>query len=111
VRSLILKDRRLNIREIADKVGIRIGSAHSIATEDLHMCRMVAKSVPKLLLQEQQQLCLKVTQDMLECANGDPEFLKTVVTGDETWMYGHDPETKVQSSQWKHSSSPWPKNA
>jgi hypothetical protein len=36
----------------------------------------------------------KVAQDMLECANRDPEFLKTVITGDE-------PETKVQSSHWK----------
>jgi hypothetical protein len=37
---------------------------------------------------------------------GDPEFLKTVLTGDETWVYGYDTEMKVQSSQWKHSSSP-----
>jgi hypothetical protein len=39
----------------------------------------------------------------LHFANGDPEFLKTVViTGDETWVYRHDPETKVQSC---HSGS------
>jgi hypothetical protein len=111
VRSLILEDRRLTVGEIADKVGISTGSAHSILTEDLHMCRVVAKFVPKLLSQEHQQLCLEVARDMLECANGDPEFLKTVITGDETWVYGYDPETKVQSSQWKHSSSPRPKKA
>jgi hypothetical protein len=35
---------------------------------------------------------------MLECANRDPEFLKTVIAGDESWVYGYDPETKVQSS-------------
>jgi hypothetical protein len=73
------------------------------------MCRVLAKFVPKLLSQEQQQLCLEVARDMLECANGDPEFLKTVITGDETWVYGYDPEMKVQSLQWKHSSSPRPK--
>jgi hypothetical protein len=109
LRSLILEDRRLTVQEIADKVRISTGSAHSILTEDLHMCRVVAKSVPKLLSQEQQQLRLEVTQDMLERTNGDPEFLKTVITGDETWVYGYDPETKVQSWQWKHSSSPRPK--
>jgi histone-lysine N-methyltransferase SETMAR len=48
---------------------------------------------------------------MLECANGDPEFLKTTITGDEMWVYRYDPETKVQSSQWKQSSSPRPKKA
>jgi hypothetical protein len=41
----------------------------------------------------------------LHCANGDPEFLKIVITGDEMWVYGYDPETKV------HSSSPKPKKA
>jgi hypothetical protein len=111
VHSLILEDRRLTVREIADEVGISTGSAHSILTQDLHMCRVVVKFVPKLLLQEQQQLPLEVTRDMLECASGDPQFLKTMITGDETWVYGYDPETKVQSSQWKHSLSPRPKKA
>jgi hypothetical protein len=65
----------LNIREIADEVGISTGSAHSLVTEDLHMCRVVAKFVLKLLSWEEQQLLLDVARDMLECANGDPEFL------------------------------------
>jgi hypothetical protein len=69
------------------------------------------KFVPKLLLQEQQQLCLEVVRHMLECANRDHEFLKTMITGDQTWVYRYDPEMKVQSSQWKHSSSPRPKKA
>jgi hypothetical protein len=111
VHSLILEDRRLTAREIDDEVGISTGSAHSILTEDLHMCRVVAKFVPKLLSQECQQLRLEVAQDMLECTNGDPEFLKTVITGDEMWVYGYDPEKKVQSSQWKHSSFPRCKKA
>jgi hypothetical protein len=111
VHSLILEDRHLTIREIADEVGISTGYAHSIITEDLHMCRVVAKFVSKLLSQEQQQLRLEVARDMLVCANGDTEFLKTMITGDEMWVYGCDPETKVQSLQWKHSSSPRPKRA
>jgi histone-lysine N-methyltransferase SETMAR len=34
-----------------------------------------------------------------------------VITGDESWVYGYDPETKAQSSKWKHPSSPRPKKA
>jgi predicted transcriptional regulator len=108
MRSLILEDHRLTIQEIADEVGISTGSANSILTEDLHMCRVLEKFVAKLLSQEQQRLCLEVALDMLECANCDPEFLKTVITGAEMWVYGYDPEMKVQSSQWKHSSSQRP---
>src|SRR5271157_5799950 len=35
-------------------------------------------------------------------------FMQRVVTGDETWIHHYDPETKQQSMQWKHSSSPSP---
>jgi len=54
---------------------------------------------------------LEVSQDMLDYANSDPEFLNIVTTGDDSWVYGYDPETKAQSSQWKHSTSPRPKKA
>jgi len=28
---------------------------------------------------------------------------------DETWLYHYDPETKQQSTEWRHSGSPHPK--
>ena len=28
-----------------------------------------------------------------------------LVTGDETWLHHHDPETKLESVQWKHKGS------
>jgi len=37
--------------------------------------------------------------DLKENAANDPIFLSNVITGDETWVYAHDPETKTQSSQ------------
>jgi hypothetical protein len=40
-----------------------------------------------LLSLEQQQLCLEDAQDMLGCANRDPELLKMVITDDESWVY------------------------
>jgi len=32
-----------------------------------------------------------------------------VITGDETWVYQYNPETKWQSAQWKTGNSPRPK--
>ncbi|PNF40093.1 hypothetical protein B7P43_G10714 [Cryptotermes secundus] len=77
VRTLIMEDRRLAIREAADEVGINRDSANTVFTEDLGMRRVAAKFVPKLLSPEQQQLRREVAQDMLEYANRDSEFLKT----------------------------------
>ena len=39
----------------------------------------------------------------------DENILKKVITGDESWVYGYDTETKQQSSQWKHPDEPRPK--
>ena len=35
-------------------------------------------------------------------------FLKRFVTGDEIWIHHYDTESKQQSMQWKHASSPSP---
>ena len=32
------------------------------------------------------------------------------MTGDESWVYGYDPETKQQSPHWKGPTSPRPKS-
>ena len=37
------------------------------------------------------------------------QSVKNSVAGDESWVYGYDPETKQQSSQWKVPTSPQPK--
>ena len=50
------------------------------------MRRVSAKFVPKLLTMEQKQCHLNIAQDILDNANSDPNFLNTVITGDETWV-------------------------
>ncbi|XP_026822225.1 protein GVQW3-like [Rhopalosiphum maidis] len=81
----------------------------TILTTDLDMRRVAAKFVPKLLSGEQKENRKQIATDLLECSESDDFFFKSIITGDETWVYGYDPETKVQSSQWKTPDSPRPK--
>jgi hypothetical protein len=53
-----------------------------------------------LLTDEQKQIRDDVNQDLLNGANEDDNLLRNIITGDETWVYGYDVETKAQSSQW-----------
>jgi hypothetical protein len=48
---------------------------------------------------------------MLQRAENDATFLPSIITGDESWVYGYDRETKQVSSQWKTPSSPRQKKA
>jgi hypothetical protein len=80
-------------------------------TEKLEMHRVAAKFVPRLLTDEQKANRVTVSQELFERSNADENFLKNVITGDETWVYGCDIETKAQLLQWVGKSSLRPKKA
>ena len=111
MHSVIRENRRLTVREVSEESGICKSSCHTILTEKLKMHRVAAKFVPRLLTEEQKQNRVTVSQELLDRSNTDENFLKNVITGDETWVYGYGVETKVQSSQWVGKSSPRPKKA
>jgi histone-lysine N-methyltransferase SETMAR len=69
------------------------------------MRRVSAKFVPRLLSQEQKELRLSISFELLDRANSDSGFLRSLITGEESWVYGYEPETKMQSSHWKSNQS------
>ena len=44
---------------------------------------------------------MNIVQEMLTTFNDAPDFLQKIITGDGSWVYDYDIETKAQSSQWK----------
>ena len=73
------------------------------------MKRIAAKFVPRLLNNDKRDHRVQLCTELQEAVRHDPNFLSRVITGDESWVYGYDPETKQQSTQWKTPSSPRPK--
>jgi histone-lysine N-methyltransferase SETMAR len=69
---------------VAEEYDISLGSCHNILTEKLGMHRVAAKFVPRLLTDEQKEQLVGISQE-LDQANSDENFLKIIVTGDETW--------------------------
>ncbi|UYV70543.1 RGS7 [Cordylochernes scorpioides] len=111
VEKMILANRRITVREVAEDLNISIGSCHSIFINDLGMRRVAAKFVQKLLNCEQKQHRINIANEMLDSVRDDPNLLQRVITGAEAWVYGYDVETKAQSSQWKLPHEPRPKKA
>ena len=86
---------------ISEELSINKDTVWSIITENLEMRKVYAKMVPKLLTEDQKQQRVTVCQDIIERLEDDPDLLKRVITGDESWIFEYDPETKRQSRQWK----------
>jgi len=73
------------------------------------MKRVCVKFVPRLLTDDQLEQRQTIARELFERSFEDVQFLKNIVTGDESWVYGYEPETKQQSSRWKGPTSPRPK--
>lgn len=110
--DMIMKDRRLKVREIADIVGISYERTQNIIVNELGFSKVSARWVPKLLSVEQKITRLTISRDCLDLYEADPQdFLDRYVTMDETWVHHYTPETKQQSKQWVRAGSPPPKKA
>ena len=80
VKKMILDNRRVSIREVADDVGISFGSCQANFTDVLGMKPAAAKIVPKLQNFEQNQHRMDITLEILATFKDDPGLLKKVIT-------------------------------
>lgn len=111
VKELVQSDRRLTIRMIADQLTLDKETVRLILVNDLGMRKICAKMVPRLLTDDQKTRRMTVCQDVLEQLAVNGKLLESVITGDESWVFQYDPETKRQSLQWKTPGSPRPTKA
>ena len=112
VHKMVLEDRRLKVREIAEAIGMSSERAYHILSEELGMKKLSARWVPRLLTQDQKRIRVNMSEECLaRFQRNQQDFLRRFVTTDETWVHYYTPETKQQSKQWKHVDSPPPKKA
>ncbi|UYV75722.1 hypothetical protein LAZ67_13001137, partial [Cordylochernes scorpioides] len=106
IKSSIKENPKITFRELSEDLDISFGTCQTIIKNDLHLKRSLAKFVSHLLTNEQKEHRKETCKKMVEMFNSDPHWLKNFITGDETWVYGYDPETKRQSSQWLEPGEP-----
>lgn len=70
-------------------------SVHFITTE---IQRVAVMFMLQLLSYEKKQYHTNIFSELPELFQTDPDFLSKVITGDKSYMYEYDPETKQQSS-------------
>ena len=97
IHELILEDRGISAKSIAQQLGISRDRVRSIIHEYLDMLKLAAKWILKCLNEDQKRQWCKSSEQILEffCRyhNG---FLSRLAAMDETWLYHYDPETKQQ---------------
>ena len=110
VNDEIKQNRRIKIDDIAKKYEISHGSVSEIIHNILKYHKVSSRWVPRQLTDVHKQNRVMVSQGHLSRYIKDKNiFLNSIITCDETWLHHFEPESKKQSMEWRHTSSPKPK--
>ena len=110
VGAIVKENCRLTLNEIAIHLDMSHGSAHHIVHGVLQFHKLSARWVPRQLTAELKERRVDACQELLKCSEAECDgFLGRSITGDETWIHYHQPETKKANKEWRHTSSPKPK--
>ncbi len=77
-----------------------------ILCEDLQKWKLCVQFVLHALTAEQKEQRLNHTHDIIEMTKNDPNFLDSIITGDESCCFAYGPETKRQSSEGCDPNTP-----
>lgn len=106
VRTIVAEDARVTVAQLEVAIGISSGSIRTILHDKLHLRKVCARWVPHQLTEEQKAARVTWCRTMLERFDaGQSRGAWEILSGDETWIYSFDPETKQQSAQWVSSDS------
>ncbi|UYV80655.1 hypothetical protein LAZ67_19001267 [Cordylochernes scorpioides] len=111
ITDLIKENPRTTLLELEQDTGISKTTIGKIVTKDLKLKKTPAKFIPRFLTNEQKLCRLATCENMLEMTRTDPEWKDKIITGDETWVYDYDPETKRQYAEWIGQGEPRPKKS
>jgi len=108
IEGEIRANRRVTIRELHHIIPkVSKTTIHEAVTEKLGYRKLCASWVPKMLTDDHKTKRMGSAMKFLTryALEGD-DFLRSIVTGEETWVFHHTPESKQQSLQWRHTHSP-----
>jgi [histone H3]-lysine36 N-dimethyltransferase SETMAR len=109
IRILIRQDPQLSIEMIAAHTGLGYGSVQRILTDELCMRRILAKWVPHELSQSQMEERKETSLFLMKRLKSlGSDGRKSIVTGDETYLYLNFPETRRSASAWVAEGDPHP---
>ncbi|CAK1604551.1 unnamed protein product [Parnassius mnemosyne] len=101
VRKLIEEDQHVTYREIQATLDIDMSQIQIILHEQLGVKKLFSRWIPHSLCEEQKAARVTWCVRTLERFHaGSSNAVYNIVSGDESWIYAYEPETKNQSRVW-----------
>jgi len=103
---MVREDRQITVSEMAAHLDISYGSAYAILHDDLGYRKVCARWVPKELTIVHKRQRVEVATQFVRRYEEYPSILERILTGDKTRVHHYNLDSKRQSMEWRHPSSP-----
>jgi len=101
VRELILQKRQVTYEQIRATLGIGMSAIQKILHDHLAIRKLCSRWIPHNLTQAQKEARVKWCKvNLKKYMRGKSKLVYNIVTGDESWIYCYETESKRQSAQW-----------
>ncbi|KAG5311596.1 SETMR methyltransferase, partial [Acromyrmex insinuator] len=105
---MVLADRKVKVRELADATKISTERTRHILGEILHMKKLSCRWVPRMLTPDQKHERESTSKEYLDLLmRNRADFWRRLVTVDETWIHYYTPENRMSARQWTLNSFGW----
>ncbi|UYV71881.1 hypothetical protein LAZ67_9000866 [Cordylochernes scorpioides] len=98
IDEMIQNDRNISIKVISAEPSY--GSVQNIITKHLNYRKLCTRWVPRLFTKEMEKR-INACKELLERQG----FIDRIVTGSESWIHHHIPDSKISSAEWHHKGS------
>ncbi|KAI6651243.1 Mariner transposase [Oopsacas minuta] len=97
----VTKDPHVTYAQLEHETKLSSGSINVILHKELGLRKLCARWIPHSLSSDQIKCRVDFCKIMLKrFVNGTSRAVSEILTGDETWIYHYNPETKRQSKEW-----------
>ncbi len=111
VQAILQQDHCQTLDQMSTKTGLSRSSVHRLLKKDLRMSKVSPKFVPRILTAHQKQHRINLCEQNLASLRADKNLMEKVITTDESWFSVFDPETKVNSLEWRQKGGVRPQKA
>ncbi|XP_061705471.1 histone-lysine N-methyltransferase SETMAR-like [Cydia pomonella] len=109
VEKNVRANRRITYAELERELGIGSAALQTIIHYHLALHKRCSRWVPHKLTDLQKDRRVDWCKFMIDKFDaGEKKNVYDILTGDETWLYNYDPETKRQSTVWCFEDEPTP---
>ncbi|GFS76258.1 histone-lysine N-methyltransferase SETMAR [Trichonephila clavipes] len=112
VHQMVLDDRRIKVREIAEVMNLSKERVCHILNQHLGIGKLSTRWVSRLLTLDPIRVRMSISNALLlQFRRNKSEFWHRLITVDETWIHHYTSKTEIQYKQWIAQGEPAPKKA